>query len=95
MRPDLILLGSCVLLGHGDTFQITDFLSSSHSQFRNNQRQLDAAYPDTDQLAERQDGGSVTQTFAVFLIAFSTSVITNLLFSSQIAASSPAEGNKG
>ena len=91
MRADLILLCSCVLIGYGDTFQITDFLSSPYSQ--NNQRQLDA-YPDTDQLAERQDGGSVTQIFAVFLIAFATSVLTNFIFLSQLpAAPTPAEGN--
>lgn len=90
MRADLILLGSCVLIGFGNTFQITDFLSSPFSH--NNQRQLDA-YPDTDQLTERQDGGSVTQIFAVFLIAFGTSVLTNLIFLSQIpAASTPTEG---
>ena len=93
MRPDLILVGSCVFIGYGDTFQITDFLSSPFSGSHYDQRQLDAAYPVTDQLTERQDGGSVTQIFAVFLIAFGTSVLTNLIFLSQIpAASTPAEG---
>ena len=92
MRADILLLGSCVLIGYGHSFQIANFLSS-YSGEQTQQRQLAAPYPaqleerqagfSGDQIAERQGivVGSITTIFVVFMISLVTSIVTNIIFS--------------
>ena len=90
MRSDILFLCSlCILTGYGNAFQITDFLST-FSEVPATQRQHIA--PSVDQLTERQDGGTAATILAVFIIAFGTSVLTNLIFLSTIQAA-PVEGD--
>ena len=90
MRSDILFLCSlCILTGYGNAFQITDFLST-FSEVTATQRQHIA--PSVDQLTERQDGGTAATILAVFIIAFGTSVLTNLIFLSTIQAA-PTEGD--
>merc|ERR1711971_1428347 len=97
MRADILLLGSCALIGYGYSFQIANFLSSFTGE-QTQQRQLVAPYPDSpypdsphpvqleerqDQIAERQSVAitSITTVAVVAVISFTVSVITNIMFS--------------
>merc|ERR1712147_155936 len=97
MRADILLLGSCALIGYGHSFQIANFLSSFTGE-QTQQRQLVAPYPDSpypdspypvqledrqDQIAERQSVAisSITTVAVVFIISVTVSIITNIMFS--------------
>merc|ERR1711971_1369992 len=89
MRADILLLGSCALIGYGRSFQIANFLSSFTGE-QTQQRQLVAPYPDSpypvqleerqDQIAERQSV-AITSITTVAVISLTVSVITNIMFS--------------
>ena len=92
MRADILLLGSCALIGYGHSFQIANFLSSFTGE-QTQQRQLVAPYPDSPypvQLEERQDQieerqiiaiESVTTVAVVFIISLTVSIMANIMFS--------------
>ena len=92
MRADILLLGSCALIGYGHSFQIANFLSSFTGE-QTQQRQLVAPYSDSPyqqaQLVERQDQieerqsvaiTSITTVAVVFIISLTVSIMTNIMF---------------
>ena len=91
MRADILLLGSCALIGYGHSFQIANFLSSFTGE-QTQQRQLVAPYPDSpypvqledrqDQIEERQSVAisSITTVAVVFIISLTVSIMTNFMF---------------